>query len=193
MRAVVEAAHDAGRSVAAHASTPEGMRRAALAGVDTIEHGNDGTAETFALMKARGVAFCPTLAATDAIERYRGWNGAAPEPKAVTAKKAGFALALKSGVRMCVGGDTGVFAHGDNWREMILMVAGGMAPGAVLMAATSGNAGLLGISDRAGSIAPGMAADLVAVAGNPEQKIDAIRDVVMVMKAGEVVRSPVTR
>lgn len=192
MRAVVDAAHDAGRSVAAHASTPEGMRRAAMAGVDTIEHGNDGTAEVFAVMKAKGVAFCPTLAASDAIERYRGWNGASPEPKAITVKKANFALALKAGVRMCVGGDTGVFTHGDNGREMILMVAGGMSPTAVLMAATSGNAAILGIGDRAGAIAPGMPADLVAVAGNPEQKIDAIRDVVMVMKNGTVEKQPLT-
>lgn len=192
MRAVVDAAHDAGRSVAAHASTPEGMRRAVMAGVDTIEHGNDGTAEVFALMKAKGVAFCPTLAATDAIERYRGWNGANPEPKAITVKKANFALALKAGVRMCVGGDTGVFTHGENGREMILMAAGGMSPTAVLMAATSGNAAILGIGDRAGAIAPGMPADLVAVAGNPEQKIDAIRDVVMVMKNGVIEKSPLT-
>ena len=192
MRAVVGAAHDAGRSVAAHASTPEGMRRAAMAGVDTIEHGNDGTAEVFALMKAKGVAFCPTLAATDAIERYRGWNGASPEPKAITVKKASFALALKAGVRMCVGGDTGVFTHGENGREMMLMVAGGMSPTAVLMAATSGNAAILGIGDRAGAISPGMPADLVAVAGNPEQKIDAIRDIVMVMKSGIVEKRPLT-
>lgn len=193
MRAVVEAAHDAGRTVVAHASTPEGMRRATLAGVDSIEHGNDGTAEVFALMKARGVAFCPTLAATDAIERYRGWNGTAPEPAAVTTKKRSFALALKSGVRMCVGGDTGVFAHGHNGRELVLMVAGGMAPSAVLMAATSGNASILGIADRLGSIAPGMLADIVAIKGNPEQKIDAIRDVMMVMKDGNIVKSPLTR
>ncbi|OYY66278.1 amidohydrolase family protein [Sphingomonas sp. 28-62-11] len=192
MRAVVEAAHDAGRTVAAHASTPEGMRRATLAGVDSIEHGNDGTAEVFDLMKARGVAFCPTLAATDAIERYRGWNGAAPEPPAVIAKKRSFALALKSGVKMCVGGDTGVFTHGDNARELVLMIAGGMPPAAALMAATSGNAGVLGIAERLGSIAPGMLADIVAIKGNPEQKIDAIRDVAMVMKDGKVIKSPLT-
>ena len=192
MRAVVEAAHDAGRTVVAHASTPEGMRRATLAGVDSIEHGNDGTAEVFALMKERGVAFCPTLAATDAIERYRGWTGSGAEPEAIIAKKRSFALALKASVRMCVGGDTGVFAHGENGREMVLMVAGGMSPAAVLMAATSGNAAILGMSDRIGAIAPGMLADLVAIAGNPEQKIDAIRDVVMVMKDGVVEKKPLS-
>lgn len=192
MRAVVEAAHDAGRTVVAHASTPEGMRRATLAGVDSIEHGNDGTAEVFALMKARGVAFCPTLAATDAIERYRGWTGLGAEPDTIIAKKRSFALALKAGVRMCVGGDTGVFTHGENGREMVLMVAGGMHPAAVLMAATSGNAALLGMGDKIGAIAPGMLADLVAIAGNPEQKIDAIRDVVMVMKDGMVAKPPLS-
>lgn len=192
MRAVVEAAHDAGRTVVAHASTPEGMRRATLAGVDSIEHGNDGTAEVFALMKARGVAFCPTLAATDAIERYRGWTAAKPEPDAIIAKRRSFALALKVGVRMCVGGDTGVFTHGDNGREMMLMVAGGMSPAAVLMAATSGNAAILGMNDRIGTIAAGMFADLVAVTGNPEQKIDAIRHVEMVMKDGMVVKPAVS-
>jgi len=93
MRAATEAAHAAGRLVAAHASTPEGMRRAILAGVDTIEHGNDGTSEIFALMRERGVALCPTLAATDAIARYRGWTGAAPAPEAVLAKRASFAAA----------------------------------------------------------------------------------------------------
>lgn len=193
LRAVADAVHDAGRTVVAHASTPEGMRRATLAGVDSIEHGNDGTAEVFELMKARGVAFCPTLAATDAIERYRGWTGSEPAPQAIIAKRRSFALALKAGVRMCVGGDTGVFSHGDNGREMVLMVAGGMSPAAVLMAATSGNAAILGMNDRIGTIAPGMLADLVAVSGNPEQKIDAIRDVVMVMKDGVIAKRPVNR
>ncbi len=192
MQAVVEAAHAAGRTVAAHASTPEGMRRAILAGVDSIEHGNDGTAAIFALMKARGVTFCPTLAASDAIEHYRGWNGQSPEPMGIVAKRTSFALALQAGVKMCVGGDTGVFSHGTNARELELMVAWGMPSAAVLMAATSGNAHLLGLGDRVGSIAPGMLADLIAVIGNPEQKIDAIRAPTLVMKGGEVVIGPLT-
>lgn len=187
MRDVVEAAHAAGRKVAAHASTPEGMRRAALAGVDTIEHGNDGTAEIFALMKARHVAFCPTLAASDAIERYRGWNGTAPEPPAITAKRASFVLALKSGVAMCVGGDTGVFSHGENARELLLMAAWGMSPAAVLVAATSGNADIIGVSDRVGAISPGLLADLIAVPGNPVRDIAIIKSVDHVWKGGVAV------
>lgn len=187
MRAVVEAAHAAGRKVAAHASSVEGMRRAVLAGVDTIEHGDGGTPEIFAMMKARGVALCPTLAAGDAIERYRGWNGAAPEPASILAKRASFAAARAAGVTLCVGGDTGVFSHGANARELELMVEWGMTPADVLVAATSGNAAVLGIGDKFGAIRPGMVADLVAVRGDPLQSIGAVRSVDWVMKGGEVV------
>ncbi len=190
MRAAVEAAHDAGREVAAHASTAEGMRRATLAGVDTIEHGNDGTAEVFALMKAHGVAYCPTLAASEAIARYAGWNGAAPEPEAILAKRRSFAAALRSGVMLCAGGDTGVFAHGDNARELELMAAWGVPALDVLRIATSGNARLLGMAARIGSIAPGLAADLVAVESDPAADISALRRVRLVMRAGEIVRIP---
>jgi imidazolonepropionase-like amidohydrolase len=187
MRAAVEAAHDAGRKVAAHASTAEGMRRAILAGVDTVEHGNDGTAEVFALMKAHGTGYCPTLAASDAIARYAGWNGAGPEPEAILAKRRSFAAALKSGVTLCVGGDTGVFAHGDNERELELMTAWGVPPADVLRIATSGNARLLGMQDRIGSIAPGLTADLIAVEGNPVADMTALRHVRLVMQGGLVV------
>jgi imidazolonepropionase-like amidohydrolase len=188
IRAVVEAAHSAGRIVAVHASTPEGMRRAILAGVDTIEHGNSGTAEIFRLMRERNVALCPTLAATDAISRYRGWNGAAPEPAAVTEKRASFAAALAARVPMCMGGDVGVYAHGDNAREMELMAAYGMRPADVLIAATSGNARFFHVSDRLGSVKPGLLADLVAVEGDPTADISAVRRVRLVMKGGAVVR-----
>jgi imidazolonepropionase-like amidohydrolase len=190
MRAGVEVAHAAGRIVAAHASTPEGMRRAILAGVDTIEHGNEGTAELFRLMRERGIAFCPTLAASDAIARYRGWTGGAPEPDAIREKRASFAAALASGVTLCMGGDVGVFAHGENAREMELMVGWGMRPADVLIAATSGNARIFHIADRVGALRPGLLADLVAVEGDPTSEIAAVRRVRMVMKGGALVRTP---
>jgi imidazolonepropionase-like amidohydrolase len=186
MAAAVEAAHSAGRQVTAHASTPEGMRRAILAGVDAIEHGSEGTAAEFKLMQARGVALCPTLAAGDAIARYRGWSGSEPAPPAVADDRRAFALARAAGVAMCMGGDVGVFAHGDNAREMVLMVAAGMPPLAVLHAATAGNAGYFGLADR-GRVVAGRLADLVAFEGDPAVDIGAVRKVVLVMKGGVVV------
>jgi imidazolonepropionase-like amidohydrolase len=189
MRAATEAAHAAGRTVAAHASAPDGMRNAILAGVDTIEHGNAGTPEIFRLMRERKVAFCPTLAATDAISRYRGWNGAAPEPDAIREKRASFAAALAAGVTICMGGDAGVYAHGDNAREMELMVAYGMRPADVMIAATSGNARSFRLPDR-GTIKPGLLADLAAVEGDPTTDIAAARRIRLVMKGGTIVRAP---
>ncbi|HEU0099799.1 MAG TPA: amidohydrolase family protein [Allosphingosinicella sp.] len=190
MRAAAEAAHQAGRHVAVHASTPEGMRNAVLAGADTIEHGNAGTPEVFRLMKQKGVALCPTLAATDAIARYRGWTGGAPEPEAVREKKASFAAALAAGVPMCMGGDVGVYAHGDNAREMALMVAYGMRPAEVLIAATSANARFFRVGDRLGAVRPGLLADLVAVDGDPTLDIATLGRVRLVLKGGRIVRGP---
>ncbi len=188
MAAAVEAAHSAGREVAAHAATDEGMRRAIAAGVDTIEHGYGGSAETFALMRKQGVGYCPTLAASDATARYRGWNGAEPAPETVRASREAFARALAAGVTICLGGDVGVYAHGDNAREAELMVAGGMSAAKVLITATSGNAAMFGIGDKLGAVRTGMLADLVAVEGDPTRDIGAIRNVRFVMKDGVVYR-----
>ena len=130
-----------------------------------------------------------TLAATDAVARYRGWNGTAPEPEAVRGSRASFAAARAAGVRMCMGGDVGVYAHGDNAREMELMAAYGMSPAEVLIAATSGNAGIFHLADR-GAIRPGLLADLVAVEGDPTADIHAVRAVRLVMKGGVEIRAP---
>ncbi len=187
IKAAVAAAHDAGRPVAVHASTAEGMRRAVEAGVDTIEHGFGGTPAIFASMASKGIALCATLAAADASARYRGWNGAEPAPAAVRANRETFRLALRLGVPICMGGDVGVYAHGTNAREMELMVAAGMTPAQVLIAATAGNARWMHAGDRLGAVKAGMLADLVAVRGNPVHDIAALRAVHIVVKNGAVI------
>ena len=190
MKAAVAAAHDAGRPVAVHASTAEGMRRAIEAGVDTIEHGYGGTPAVFAAMAAKRIALCPTLAAADASARYRGWNGVEPAPAAVRLSREAFRMALSAGVPICMGGDVGVYAHGTNAREMALMAAAGMTPAQVLIAATSGNARWMRLGDRLGAIRPGLLADLVAVAGDPTNDIGAVRAVRLVVKNGKPLPTP---
>lgn len=188
---IVETAASSGRSVVAHASSAEGMRRATLAGVTTIEHGDGGTPEVFRLMAERGVGLCPTLAASEAVEGYRGWRkGVDPEPARIAAKRRSFQAALAAGVPLCFGGDVGVFPHGDNVRELELMVNYGMTPQAALTSATSGNASLFGLDREIGTVASGMRADLIAVSGDPTADITALRRVVMVMQNGRLVVSP---
>jgi len=167
------------------------MRRAVLAGVETIEHGDEGTPEVFQLMKQRGVAFCPTVAATDAISQYKGWHkGDGPEPERIKKKRQSMQAARKAGVTFAMGGDVGVFAHGDNAREMELLVHDyGFSPLEVLRQATSGNAKIFHLNDR-GRIAPGLLADLVSVAGDPTKDVAALRQVRMVMKGGTIFREP---
>lgn len=188
LTAAAEAAHDAGRPVAVHASTAEGMRRAVAAGVDTIEHGYGGTPAIFASMREKGVAFCPTLAAADAVARYAGWTGAEPAPAGVLASRRALLAARAAGVTICAGGDAGVFAHGDNAREVELMVAAGLSAAEAMIAVTSGNAHALGVEARLGAIRPGLTADLVALAGDPLRDITATRAVRFVMKDGAIVR-----
>lgn len=182
--AMVATAISAGKYVVAHASTPEGMRRAVAAGVETIEHGDGGTLEIFKLMKEKGIGYCPTLAAGDAITRYSGWKKESePDPERISKKKASFKLALASGVPVVFGGDVGVFTHGENYREMELMVEYGMKPLDVLIAATSGNAGMFHL-DTLGKLKKDFLADIIAVKGNPLENISAMKNVSFVMKDG---------
>ncbi len=189
IEAMVAAAESAGRYVVAHASTPEGMKRATLAGVETIEHGDGGTLQIFKLMKENGVALCPTLAAGDAISQYRGWDKETqPDPERIRAKKKVFKLALQSGVTIVFGGDVGVFSHGENYRELELMVAYGMKPLAALRAATSVNASVFHL-DQLGAIKKGFLADIIAVTGNPINDISTMSKVKFVMKNGALVKN----
>jgi len=191
MRLIVRTAHSSGRSVAVHTATAEGMRRAVLAGVETIEHGDGGTPEIFRLMADSGVALCPTLEATEAIAGYAGWRkGVDPEPARVRNKKKSFAAALAAGVTICNGSDVGVFSHGRNAKEVELLVEYGMQPAAALIAATSTDAKVLHMEDEIGAVKHGLFADLVAVDGNPVADIHALENVRFVMKGGRVYRAP---
>jgi imidazolonepropionase-like amidohydrolase len=183
----VEVAGSSGRPVVAHAASAEGMRRTILAGVSTIEHGDNATAEVFRLMKEKGVAFCPTLAAGDAVAQYRGWKkGQEKEPQRISEKRASFKLALASGVTILMGGDVGVFAHGDNAREMIMMEEYGMPALQVLRAATSINADVFGVGDKVGRIRAGLLADLIVVDGDPVKNIRQVQKIALVMKGGVI-------
>jgi imidazolonepropionase-like amidohydrolase len=181
------AAHDAGRLVAVHASTAEGMMRAVRAGVDTIEHGYGGTAEVFKAMAAKHIALCPTIAASEAYARYfEHWDGKEPAPESVQENRRSFRLAMQAGVPICMGGDVGVFSHGQNWLEMDAMQRAGMPAAQVMIAATSGNAKILRLTDR-GEVKPGLLADLVAVEGDPTREVNAVRSILLIIKGGMLV------
>ena len=184
----VAAAHDAGRMVAVHASTAEGMMRAVRAGADTIEHGYGGTAEVFKAMAAKGIALCPTLAASEAYAHYfQHWNGQEPAPESVQENRRSFRLAMAARVPICMGGDVGVFAHGKNWLEMEAMQRAGMPALQVLVSATSRNARIFHLTDR-GQVEPGLLADLVAVDGDPARDVSAVEHVRLVVKGGKIVK-----
>ena len=188
---IVEVARSSGRPVVVHASTAEGMRRAAVAGVESIEHGDGGTPEVFRLMAEKGIPLCPTVAAGDAILSYRGWRrGAEAEPPRIAEKKASLKAAIAAGVTICNGSDVGVFTHGDNARELELLVNYGMSPVDVLRSATSIDAKMLHMEDRIGAVKTGLFADLIAVDGDPTKDISAVRKVKFVMKGGTVYRGP---
>jgi len=185
MKLAVETARSAGVPVAVHSSTAEGMRRAILAGAETIEHGDGGTPEVFKLMVEHHVALCPTLAAGDATSQYAGWKkGQQPEPQSIVRKRASFKAALDAGVTILSGSDIGVFPHGENAREIELMVNYGMPNLDALKSATSVAGQVLHMN--IGQVKSGMFADLIAVEGDPLKDIGALRRVKFVMKAGAV-------
>ncbi len=185
---IVEVAESSGRYVAAHAVTPEAMRRAILAGVRTLEHGDNATGEIFKLMREQDVALCPTLAVGDAISQYGGWNkGVEPEPPRIANKRRSFRAALDAGVTICFGGDVGPFPHGDNVRELELMVEYGMDAEDAMRSATSVNADLFQISDKVGRIRRGLLADLIAVPGDPTEDISVLRDPRLILSDGRFI------
>ena len=185
LAAAVDEATAAGLPVSAHATTPEGMRRAVEAGVATLEHGTGATPEVLRRMAERGVVLCPTLGAYDAIARYGGWEPGEPEPERLVRARRMFRDALEAGVVIANGSDVGVFDHGDNARELELMVEYGMTPQQALAAATQVAAGVLDRHDL-GVIVEGATADLVVLGADPLEDISAVRHVRMVIREGRV-------
>jgi imidazolonepropionase-like amidohydrolase len=186
IKTIVSIAKSSGRYVVAHASSEEGMLRAIHGGVETIEHGDGGTKEIFELMAREGVALCPTVAAGDAITQYGGWKkGIDADPSRIAAKKQSVKLALQVGVNIVFGGDVGVFPHGDNVRELEMMVDYGMDVNDALVAATSSNAAQFHL-ENLGQVKADFLADLIAVEGDPTKDISKLRLVNFVMKDGKI-------
>ncbi|MEY3060151.1 MAG: hypothetical protein RL000_1503 [Bacteroidota bacterium] len=178
-----------GRMMVCHAKSKEAIRRSVLAGAKTIEHGDFIDTSLGRLMKEHGVTYIPTISAVDVISQYRGWKkGIDPAPANVINKRNSFKEALASGVTIGMGGDVGVYPHGENALEMELMVEYGMKSFDVLRAATAVNAKAFRLDDRLGFLKPGMIADVSIFDGNPAEKISDVRKVLFVMKEGVVVR-----
>ena len=190
LKLINEVTRSSGRVMVCHAKSKEAIMRAVLAGAETIEHGDFIDLETGKLMKEHNVTYIPTIAAVDVISQYRGWvKGKTPEPERVTIKKKSFKEAIESGVAIGMGGDVGVFPHGENVLEMELMVEYGMKPMDVLKAATSVNSKAFHLENQVGFIKPGMKADLLVVSGDPSKNISDLRKVLWVMKGGVVYRN----
>lgn len=194
MKALIEEAHRLGRKVAAHAHGDLGARLAVQAGVDSIEHGTFLTRDTFRQMKSRGTFLVPTMMAYDSVDPERAElppEIAAKARAAIAARAKSIRLALKMGVPIAVGSDSGVYEHGKNMGEVVLLVRHGMTPRQALEAATVQGAKLIGWSARLGSLEPGKLADVVVMRGDPLRRIEDANNVVFVMKGGEVIRSEV--
>lgn len=190
LKLINEVTRSSGRYLVCHAKSKEAMRRAILAGAETIEHGDYLDEEIAQLMKAHNVTYFATLGAVDAIQQYRGWKkGKEQEPALVKQKKKSFKIALDAGVTIGMGGDVGVYHHGENVYEMELMVEYGMKPLDILKATTSVNAKALHMENEIGMIKAGLLADIVIVRGDPSKSISDLRKVTFVMKDGVIFRN----
>ena len=195
-KAIVEAARDYGLTVAAHAHGDEAMRRAVMAGVDSIEHGTYMSDATMKLMKEKGTWYVPTITAGVFVGEMAAQPGYYPEivrPKALAVApiiQKTFGRAYKAGVKIAFGTDAGVFPHGQNAREFELMVAAGMPPLEAIRSATLNAAELLGETGNLGTVAPGKYADVVAVAGDPVADIARMKSMAFVMRGGVVYKAP---
>lgn len=184
-----EVTTSSGRMLVCHAKSKEAIRRAVMAGARTIEHGDFIDVELGKLMNEHGVTYIPTVSAVDRISQYRGWKkGVDPAPANVLNKRKSFKEALASGVAIGMGGDVGVYPHGENVLEMELMVEYGMQPFEVLKAATSVNARAFKIDHQVGFLKVGLKADVAAFGGDPSRNVSDIRKVEMVMKDGVMYR-----
>jgi len=195
LTAIVETAKDYGMRVAAHAHGSEGMKRAVLAGVASVEHGTYMNREIMDLMIDRGTYYVPTLLASDWVAEKAEIDGFFPElvrPKAAEIGPVAlgtFTDAYNYGVPIVFGTDTGVSAHGDNAQEFALMVQGGMPEMEAIQSATSVAAKFLGIENTHGSIEIGKQADLIAVAKDPLRDISSLENINFVMKAGLIYKN----